>query len=458
MECAPFPTGSGKVRKNFTNAAYGTLDYASYPAGMLLVAPIILHRLGAAEYGLWMVATSVVSGGSIIASGFADAAIQQIAKLRGEGAMTSMEATVRALFTIHLALGCILALFMWCLAPYAAHRLAINPGISPSECKACLRISGIAILVRAIETVPVSVQRAFEEYRGTVRISVAVRLLTLGAAAMLAAKGGRTFSIMLFTLFFLAAGAFFQFACLRRWVALHFIFPGALRHEMHTLLFSGVFVWLQAVSSVLFRQFDRILLGLSMGAAVVAPYSLCVQISEPLFGLTASSLSFFFPYLSGRAGHLPRESSRRLVHRAFIASLVFVSAGAALLLLFGQTIMRIWAGTTMAHSSRGILPVIIASTALSGLSVVGTYAAQALGMFRLVALISILSRCALLILMLVLLHHRGLFGLALARLCYGAASLFVYLPLAQRLSSLGKSNLLAAPLRQAGRLQREGHL
>ena len=120
--------------------------------------------------------------------------------------------------------------------------------------------------------------------------------------------------------------------------------------------------------------------------------------------------------------------------------------------------MKIWAGTTMARDSREILPLIIVSTALSGLSVVGTYGAQALGMFRVVALISILSRCALLILMLVLLHHRGLFGLALARLCYGAASLLVYLPLTRRLSSMSNSSFLAAPIGHSGRLQREGRL
>ena len=45
------------MKKHITNAVYGVLDYASYPLGMLLVAPVILHRLGPAEYGLWMVVT-----------------------------------------------------------------------------------------------------------------------------------------------------------------------------------------------------------------------------------------------------------------------------------------------------------------------------------------------------------------------------------------------------------------
>ena len=61
------------MRRHITNAAYGVFDYASFPLGMLLVAPIILHKIGAAEYGLWMVATAVISAGGIIASGFCDA-------------------------------------------------------------------------------------------------------------------------------------------------------------------------------------------------------------------------------------------------------------------------------------------------------------------------------------------------------------------------------------------------
>jgi hypothetical protein len=58
------------MRKHLVNAIYGVLDYASYPFGMLLVVPIILHKLGASEYGLWMIAIAIVGTGGIIASDF----------------------------------------------------------------------------------------------------------------------------------------------------------------------------------------------------------------------------------------------------------------------------------------------------------------------------------------------------------------------------------------------------
>ena len=69
-----------------------------------------------------------------------------------------------------------------------------------------------------------------------------------------------------------------------------------------------------------------------------------------------------------------------------------------------------------------------------GLSVTGTYALQALGEFRSVAFIMLAGRSAMLLLMIWMLHHNGLQGLAVSRLFYGAVALVVYLPLLRILS------------------------
>ena len=73
------------MKAHLSNAAYGVLDYAAYPIGMLLVAPIVLRNMGTAQYGIWAVVTAAVSMGSIIASGFGDANIQHVASQRGLG-------------------------------------------------------------------------------------------------------------------------------------------------------------------------------------------------------------------------------------------------------------------------------------------------------------------------------------------------------------------------------------
>jgi O-antigen/teichoic acid export membrane protein len=435
------------MKKHLTNAGYGVLDYVSYPAGMLLVAPIVLHKLGAAEYGLWMIATAVISAGGMIASGFCDACIQRVAHLRGAGQFSLMPETARSMLGINLALGFVLAAGVWIAAPLAASRIAMSQLTQPAECLISLRIASIAILLRAIESVAVGAQRAFERYRGTVQISTAMRLATLASAAVLTLFGLGTNSILVATAAFLALGAAMQFRELCKLMGAS-LWPRFHVAETRILLSQGFFVWLQALGGVVFGQLDRILLGVSLGALVVAPYSLCVQFAHPIYGLAVSGLNFLFPYFSARASTVSHEELKRAAIKAFACNLILVTCGAGLLLVFGDHLIRIWAGPAVAQSASGILPPIVIGSALMGLSVTGTYAMQALGRFRTVALISLAGRSAMLLPMIEMLRHEGLHGLALSRLLYGSVALMVYLPLLQQLNVGRKERIssLAIPI------------
>ncbi len=446
------------MRKHLTNAAFGVLDYVSYPLGMLLVAPVVLHRLGASEYGLWMISTAVISAGGIIASGFGDANIQRVAQLRGTGQIALIPHTVRSILGINLLLGCTIAVGAWMAAPYAASHIAIAHEISASECMVSLRIASALILLRSVETVSVSTQRAFEQYRGTVQISTAVRLLTLASAAVLAALGHGTIAILLATGIFLAFGTYLQFRLLRRLLGPSSLWPSFQSRETRVLLGLGIFVWLQALCAVIFGQFDRILLGVSMGALAVAPYALCVQFAHPIFGLTASGLNFLFPYLSGNAAAMSTAVLKRTLLKAFACNLLIVACGASTLLLAGNRLIRLWAGPAIAQSAGKILVPVVLGSALLGLGVTGTYALQALGLFRTVAIISVVSKATMLLLMIQLMHHMGLRGLVLSRFYYGAAGLVVYLPLLGQLNIAKRTRSRVSPLTISYEVQEEAKL
>ena len=153
------------MRAHLANAGYGLLDYAAYPIGMLLVAPIVLHNMGAAQYGIWAIVTAIVSTGSIIASGFGDANIQHVSSQRGLGQHDHLLRTVRCMIGINLVLGTALALLAWTLAPLAARHIV--PSMDPSlqqDCLWSLRIASLLLWVRTMESVCISTQRAFQRY------------------------------------------------------------------------------------------------------------------------------------------------------------------------------------------------------------------------------------------------------------------------------------------------------
>ena len=424
------------MRRHLSNAAYGVLDYASYPLGMLLVAPIVLHRLGAAEYGLWITTTAVISAGGIVASGFCDANIQRVAQHRGAGDYKRITGTARSMLGINLALGALLAAFAWIAAPFASRHLAVSQVTTAEECLVCLRAASIGILLRAVETVAVSTQRAFQDYRATVRISTLCRFLTLGLAAVMTCIGQRMAGILLMTVLMLALGVYLQFRSLRRFIPGGWLRP-VFDTESRVLMGLGVFPWLQAVGSIIFGQLDRILLGVYLGTLAVAPYALCVQFAQPIIGVAASGLSFLFPYLSGRLSSLSAVELRSTIFKAFLWNLAFVGCCTIGLLAFGDRLIQLWAGVAVARSASELLLPIVLGSALAGMGTTAIYAMQAMGHFRTVALVSVGGRGAMLLVMAFLLQAFGLQGLAYSRLWYGLIPMLIYIPLGRELRSYG---------------------
>jgi O-antigen/teichoic acid export membrane protein len=441
------------VKEHLSNAAYGVLDYAAYPIGMLLVAPVVLHKLGPAEYGLWIVATAVVSTGGIVASGFGDANIQHVASLRSSGNKRALEHVVRSMMGINLTLGILLSLLGWLLAPVAARHIMASDMAQQHACLVSLRIASCLMLVRAMESVSISTYRAFEQYGAAVRISIAVRLLSLAAIGVLAYNGHGTVSMMAVSGVMVTLGTWFQLHRLRTFLNVRSLRPAFTREAARALFSFGIFSWLQAVAGVILGQVDRLLLGVSLGAAAVASYALCIQLAQPIFGFAAAGLHFLFPYLSGRANNISTQQLKKTLLKAFVSNLLLVAAGTALLLGFGVHLLHAWAGEEIARTAAPIFPIVVIGSALLGLSVTGNYALLAFGLVRTAAWINVTGGAVMLLLMWFLLHRSGVHGLALARLCYGALSLLVYLPLMRRLSGKQVNVVETAATPQAGLLQ-----
>jgi O-antigen/teichoic acid export membrane protein len=425
------------------NAAYGVLDYAAYPIGMLLVAPIVLRNMGAAQYGIWAVVTAAVSMGSIIASGFGDANIQHVAHQRGLGRHDALVRTVRCMIGINLVLGTVLALLAWTLAPLVALHLVSGGEALAQDCLWSLRIASLLLWLRTMESVCISTQRAFERYGAAVRVSIVTRLSSLAAAAALTYLIHSVTSIVAAAALLNVLGIWLQFANLRKLLGGTSLAPAIDAQALKALLGFGAFSWLQAVSAVIFSQADRLFLGVSIGAVAVAGYALCTQLAQPIYGFAASGLHFLFPHLAERQASRDTSAARRTIFIAFACNLLFVAVTTALLLFFGWDILRLWAGIDIARSATAIFPIIVWSSALLALNVTGTYALFAFGCIRIVTWLNLAGGATMLLLMFCLLPRFGAYGIAMARLCYGAITLLLYLPLARQLSRAPKTYMPA---------------
>ena len=417
------------MRAHLSNAMYGALEYAAYPIGMLMVAPVMLRHLSAAQYGVWAVATAAVSTGSIIASGFGDANIQHVATQRSVGDAAALLRAVRSTMGIHLVLGAAVALAVWVLAPYLAQHVGSSAAATRSSCLWSLRIAGLVTLVRAIESVCISTQRAFERYGAAVRVSVLARMLALGAAAALAGAGYGVATIMSATALLSLIGLWLQLVHLKKLLHADSLAPSFDQAATRALFAFGIFSWIQAVSGVIFGQADRLIAGASLGATAVASYALCAQMAQPIYGFTAAALHFLFPYLAQQRGKASHDALQRAVMIALMANVLFVAAGVAILLLYGDRVLQAWGGDVISNGARRVFVPIVWSSALLALNVTGTYALLGLGRVRVVTWLNLGGGLTMLLLIMRLLPHYGGYGMATARLCYGPVTLLLYIPL-----------------------------
>jgi O-antigen/teichoic acid export membrane protein len=426
---------AGPERAAVINGVYAVADYVALPLGMLLAAPYLLRHLGAAQFGVWLLASAAVSSGSLVSSGFGDAAVKYVAMYRGRSDWRGVERVVRAMLATNLSLGGVCAVVLWCLAPYAVHHIPhVDPDLAPA-CLQAFRIGAALLAIRSIDSVFVSTLRAVERYGPAVRISVYSRAGSLVASVVLVALGFGVTGIMLATLFISSIAAVAQAVAVRIHVGKVVLLPSFHRATISMIAGFGFFSWLQALSAVAFSQIDRIVVGIFLGAPAVAYYGICAQAAQPIHGIIAAGFHALFPHLSSRSESEPLSALKPTVITAFKINLALAALLAAPLVLFSYSILTVWMGQEFARQSSLVLTIIAASFALLALNVTAHYAMLAIGMVRSVTFINLAAGAAVLLLMLMLTPRFGVTGTACARLIYGPITWAMYLPLWRRLQA-----------------------
>ena len=222
---------------------------------------------------------------------------------RSSGETDSIVDAVRSMMGINLVLGFTLAVVVWIAAPVCGSPCCrfspdANGGVSDLHSH-----REFADLVRAIESVGVSTHRAFEQYRRTVQISTAVRLLTLASAAVLALSGRRTVVMLVATSVFMVAGTYMQFRQLRTFLGRVTLWPAfhaeETRHCSASVCSPGCRHWEPSSSDnsiASFWEFPWV-------PWPSRPMHCAFNSHSPSSVSTASGLNFLFPLSFGSCQH-----------------------------------------------------------------------------------------------------------------------------------------------------------
>lgn len=406
---------------------------------MLLAAPFLLHRLGIAQYGLWMLTSAAVTSANSISTGFGDAALKYASIYRGAHNRRKLKEILSVSLVINLILGGGLAILIWYGTPYAVARLfKVDPALQAVAVIA-FRIGGAVLVVRSVESVLIAALRAHERYGPAVRISVFSRASTVAIACVLAGRGYGLIAIMVGTLVVGTTSLSLQAMAVHAVVGGMSLMPAASKAALSEVLGFGSFSWVQAVAGCIFSQADRLLVGGLLGTSAVAYYSLCVQAAQPIHGLLAAGLHFLFPHLSARSTTVPASDLRTTIWPILWVNITLAILLCLPLVLFSKPILHVWMGPAFAQKAWALLSILAVGLGLLSLNVTGHYALLALGQVRLVSALNLAGGIVMLLAIAVLAPRLGLMGAAIGRLLYGPITLLMYWRLRRMLCTQGRS-------------------
>jgi len=391
------------------------------PLSMIVAAPFLVHKLGLAQYGIWMLVSAILGSIGILSTGFGDATVKYVSAYRGQNNPAGVERTVRATLTINAFLGTLFGLLVWVAAPYAVdHIFKIEPAFHIASLQA-IRISAVILAIRSVESVFVSTLRAFERYGPPVKLNVFLRAIVVVSAVVLAAIGRGVVAIMIATLFWSALVVLLQAIAARRVAGQLNPWPTFEKAALTEVFSFGCFSWLQALAGVVFNYADRFLVAALLGTAPLAIYVLCVQATQPIHGLAAAAFNFVFPHISSRneAGEI--EGPRRVFRLALLSSVGLSLALAAPLVFFGKPILTLWMGAQFAAQAYIVLALLAVAHMILAINIVPHYTLLAFGSVRFVSVVNIAGGILSLVAVAFLVHPFGLVGAAIGRLFYAPA-------------------------------------
>ena len=406
-----------------------------------LLTPFILDRLGATQYGLWVLVASFLAYGTLLDLGVNEAVVKYVAEHRAKGDSDAASSLIATTLWIYMALG--LAVFVLGFA--LAGPLISLFNLPPGEHDTGVWLVRLTALGLAAE---LPAGTAFAVLRGLHRFdlmnligSAAILTLAAGTAIVLLLGGGvlamAAITVPLTLLWQIPA----IYAIRRTAPDLRFGLRGGRRENLRTVAsFSSALFGLN-VADVIKRKTDEIVIAASLPVAAVAPYSVARRVSELPEMLTYQFAKVLMPL----ASQLDAEGDRGMLRAIYVNSTrlalgIFVAVGASMI-VFAEPLLVAWVGRAYAKDADVV--VILTCAALTEVAMwPAIFLLQGMDRHRPLVVFAVGSAALNLGLSIWLVGPLGVKGVALATLIASGLQMVLVLPFSMRVNGVRAATLL----------------
>jgi O-antigen/teichoic acid export membrane protein len=340
---------------------------ASNVAGQVVVlgvwfvlTPFMVHRLGAANYGLWVLVASLVAYGNLLDLGVGAAVTKYVAELRARG--RSDEAS--DLIATALAMYCVVALLVVLASVPFALVVPDLFNIAPeqrSDARWVVFLTGLGLAVSLPTATAYAVLRGLQRFDLNNLIGVSSTIVQAAATVAVLLLGGGVVGLAAIAMPLILLTQVPMLVVIRRIAPdLRIGLRGAQRRLVRTVAsFSTSALVINGAGAVK-TQTDQVVIAAALPLATLAPYSLAQRISQLPMQLTYQFVRVLFPLASELHGREDRARLRALyVGSTRLTLAMFVPVGVGLMVL-AKPFLAAWVGERFAADAH-IAVILIAA-------------------------------------------------------------------------------------------------
>ncbi len=345
VEADPRPDQSPRRDPLRLNFAANIAGQGVYLITGFILPRLIFDRVGATLLGVWDFGWSMTAHFMLVGAGMMSTVNREVAFCTQSADWDRLRQLVSTCFALFC--GCA-AVLLGVIVAAAWGLSALLPGLTAAELATArwvVVLLGLSIVVRFPAHVLNGIITGNERYVVHNAILVGTHLATVLTAIglLLAGFGLAPIAAAYLGGELLAAGLKYAYArrICRQWR----IRPRYVSRAMVRYVFGfGIKTFAGSLAQTVLYQTSTVLVGRFLGAEMLAVFARCRSLTLTLDRFLRRGALVFTPRASRLAAGADREALRRLILRATDYSLLLAVPGVLMLVIFGDTLLRIWMG------------------------------------------------------------------------------------------------------------------
>ncbi|MBP6179300.1 MAG: oligosaccharide flippase family protein [Anaerolineales bacterium] len=411
-----------KYKKNrvIRNSFYGFIQFVIPSILLLVTTPILIHRMGADAYGLWMLATTALGLMGIVDFGLSTSISKFVAEFVGSGDTDALSVLVLGGLSVYILLGGGLIIPLYYYAPTFSQIFKPSETISAEQIGQVIRIMSFGFLPLMVRTGALAVPVGLQQFE-VLLVGIVYQILSYGVALLVTLWGGSVEQVVIGTVVVLWATALWSLRVAHRSLRV-FSLRLHVSHRVKDVwrkvfsfsLMSGI----SGLGSRIFNYVDRLAVGAVLGLDAVAYYSIIVSVSSKILHLSSSLTGTLMPAVSSWAASGQTHRVRPNFYRAFLLILIMNFLVCIFLLLFSEPLLKLWIGEDFTRKVLLPFRVLVLIYSLISINTPSYFVANGLGLPYLNAISSTLGGLLTVLLIFIFGPYWGLTGVAWANCGY----------------------------------------